>query len=314
MKKNDFEHTYEMLTVGNPETWEIYAGEEATEMAVQRGIPQEKWEADRVRMQLGQEMITRFVARGNFDTTEKQEQEIRNLISCQIDSKLQALEDDFARRGMLLQAFQFGQSVNEQELVQLSQMELSELRKRVEDRVYRLTLEEVVPILLKQCEQILKNNDTVEETTQRNSAAMATAAYLENEAARDYPEILGSAAAAACNQRSVSRTLEDVAMCLIVVAALIVCLYLFAQTTGVLLNAGIHLAVEHTAVGMGVVMAEEAAVVTEVFAEWLVFSLGSAIVGSMLCGVSKIIEKFSGDSVYIEQPYHYNINGLGVEA
>ena len=273
---DDFRNIYNNLASDDVDAWDVYAGEAARAAACEKGIPAEKWEQDRVRMQMGHEIMTEMLDAGIPERASPEEEaRLRGLISGLIDTRLAGLSDDTARKGMLLQAIvagkAAGQEVDEEELAAMGLLDVNTLKAQLVDLTYSYTMDCVRPAILKQCELLMNDSEQTKEVP-RNPGALAVAAYLaaadakdnatcEPLTVQDMPEVAGATAGLIeyINEESAKDTsdtdiLDSVAEELLVLAAIIAYLVLvFIGFTILFFGA---LAAVYGTIGIGVTIIE----------------------------------------------------------
>jgi|GEM_PF-6736001 len=318
---DDFRNIYDNLATDGADTWDIYAGENAQAAAEEKGVPADKWEQDRVRMQMGHEMMTEMLNEGIPEPASAEEEErLCDLISGLIDTRLCCLSDDTARKGMLLQAIvagkAAGQEVDEEELAAMGLLDVNTLKAQLVDLTYSYTMDCVRPAILKQCELLMNDSEQAEEAL-RNPGALAVAAYMAAAGAKedaageilslqDMPEVAGAAAGLVehINEESAKGTadaeiLNSVAHGLLVLAAILALLLL--AFIGVTLLLSIGFAAIYGTMGIGAAIIEALGVLPYL-SGWIATILVSAGFGSLVVILAQHIKDEHNTSSHDSPP------------
>lgn len=292
---------YNKLEPGNSNAWEIYAGERSQAMAEEQDIPQSKWMADRMTMQLGQEVMDQELAKEIPYSPEEWDARLRDMVSRQVGRLLRSESNDMARKGLLfqilrnnavLEAAEAGVKVSEEEVEVIHRLSLLEMQDAVVELGMKWTKQRVLPILHQQCGLLNQPPEQLKELL-KNPGALAVAGYLGIPELRNAPETVGAAAEAASHfQKNTGITSEDVfyyiAIALLALAVGITIIALVSLSSAWLTAGATHLLVEGTLTGITAAISQEMTFIGGFVLSMLKVALGNAVVGGLSALMGKL--------------------------
>ena len=292
---------YNKLEPGNSSAWEIYAGERSQAMAEEQDIPRSKWMADRMAMQLGQEVMAQELAREIPCSPKDWDARLRDMVSRQVGSLLRSESSDMARKGLLfqilrnnqiLEAAEAGVKVNEEVVEALHRLSLLEMQDAVVELGVKWTKQRVLPIFHQQCDLLMQSPEQLKELL-KNPGAMAVAGYMGIPELRNTPETVGATAEAASHfQSNTGITSEDVfyyiAIVLLALAVGITIMALLSLSTAWLTAGATHLLVEGTLTGITAAISQEMTFIGGFVLSMLKVALGNAVAGGLSALMGKL--------------------------
>lgn len=292
---------YDALASGVSNSWEVYTGEQAEELATQTyNIPKEKWMEDCVAMQVGQETVREELDQGVPKTDEERLDRARALIARQVRGYLCSQKDDAGRRGMLLHALQSASNfqLSDERVAELSRMDINALQNEVVNAAMHLLHTVALPKIKQACEmaqeQVQANAQELGQPDQAmdNPGALAVAAYLAAPALQQMPFLAGAGACAAC---AGGTDVEDTfAFTLLIIGAALVCVSLMVVVSNVIAAAGMFVAgcLMGETVGFFALVAENLAVASGFITVPALLGAGALLIAGLSSLITKLVNNF----------------------
>lgn len=314
-RQNDrIRQTYERLTKGASESWQVYAGEDAQALAGENRVS-DNWEKDSFAMQAGQEWMNAALC-GRLPTTpEACREQLWNMVDAQLQALLDGLANDTERRAWLLQTIQIARKVDEcemdeAEIARFSQHSLEEMKESFVGLTMEWAENKVIPILQEQCKQ-QSQQEVLPEIQADNAGALATAVYMNDPGARKMPEAVGACAELieTCHNEENENWMDKAAYGLLIVAMIVAFLTLAALVSVVIAAAVTTVVVEGTVVGLGAAIVADLALASSTLVGMAVVSLGSLCLAGLVEGMKKLINFFKDETVatHSTTPVHIHI-------
>ena len=305
--KTNFENIlklYKLLMSGSSNSFEVYAGEQAQSLAAEKGIPEEKWLADRTEMQFGQEIIANEFSRGIPNTDTELEQRVREMLSRMLDAQLRSQPNDIARKGLVVQTLLSAGEIDEDNLSAVSQRDLPYLKNRLVNTIYNYATDVVLPAMQHQCDLLKLDIKSEEPIGPSNAGAYAVASYLETPELQSVPEVVGAVGEIVCTPTH-SISAEDffawLSVALISLAAILAFLGLLTLSAGIISTAGSFILVEGTTAGVGAAIVADITAISGFVINMLLAAIGPAVLGGLSYLTTFLIRKHNGTEEHINE-------------